>query len=88
MGQKAAGSDLAPGCRAENTEKLLGGAAKAHRTTGKVFWSIGAVKKTMGEKLMSASQSGGFGVNAHRGYGSTGVSSEGTLTDQSVKLLA
>ncbi|MGZ8434188.1 MAG: hypothetical protein ACXW6T_07465, partial [Candidatus Binatia bacterium] len=85
---KAAGSDLARGCRAENTGNLLGSAAKAHRTTGKVFWSIGAVKMTMGEKLISASQSGWVWRKRTWGYGSKGVSSAGSLADQSVKLLA
>ncbi|MGZ8489712.1 MAG: hypothetical protein ACXWW4_14385, partial [Candidatus Binatia bacterium] len=43
---------------------------------------------TMGEKLMSASQSGWVWRKRTWGYGSNGVSSEGSLADQSVKLLA
>ena len=58
MGQKAAGSDLATGGRAENTGRLLGGAAEAHRTTGKMFWAISTLRKAMDEKLMSASRGG------------------------------
>ncbi|MGZ8520120.1 MAG: hypothetical protein ACXWX7_08220 [Candidatus Binatia bacterium] len=43
---------------------------------------------TMGEKLISASQSGWVWRKRTWGYGSKGVSSAGSLADQSVKLLA
>lgn len=64
MGHKASCSDVTARGRAENTGKILGGAAAAHRAAGKMFWAISHLERQREENSCQRVQAVGFSLNA------------------------